>query len=149
MPSPPSRPKTEEGRVRLEGRADSLALETRMTAPVDTGLADMAAALRRGFAVEARLVFGPGESRTVVTDEGETRARHEPQRGLGLEMALSDDGLVTAFESAGAAGRIDGGDLPFPVAYEAERPPRASPCRSRATTRRSPSSCRWTSRRSP
>ena len=111
----------EEGSLRLEGRADSLALDTRMTAPVDTGLEDLAAALNAGFAVDAQLVFGPGESLTVVTDEDGTSRATSRSAGSGLELALSDEGLVTAFDSAGAAGRLEGGDLPFPVAYEAEK----------------------------
>jgi hypothetical protein len=111
----------EEGTLRLEGRADSLALDTRMTAPVDTGLEDLAAALNAGFAVDAQLVFGAGESLTVVTDEEGTSRATSRSAGSGLELALSDEGLVTAFDSTGTAGRLEGGDLPFPVAYEAEK----------------------------
>jgi len=113
-------PPEEEGALRLEGRADSLALDTRMTAPVDTGLEDLAAALNAGFAVDAQLVFGAGESLTVVTDEDGVSRATSRSAGSGLELALSDEGLVTAFDSVGTAGRLEGGDLPFPVAYEAE-----------------------------
>ena len=113
-------PPDADSRVRLEGSAESLELETRMTAPLDTGLADMAAALEAGFSVEGRLAFGAGKSLSVVTDAGETTRATSRSARSELGMALADDGLVAELESVGAAGEMDGGDLPFPVAYEAE-----------------------------
>lgn len=113
-------PEEAQGPVRLEGSAQSFEMETGMSVPLDTGLDDMAAALRAGFAVEGRLLFGPGESRSVVTEEGATARMEGRSDGSRIEMALSEDGLRAAVESEGTAGRMEGGDLPFPVAYEAE-----------------------------
>jgi len=114
-------PPDADSRLRLEGRAESLAAETGMTVPGDAGPEDMAAALNAGFAVEGRLAFGPGESLSVMTEEDETSRATSGSARSQLEMALSDNGLSAAFESEESVGRMEGGDLPFPVDYEAAR----------------------------
>lgn len=111
----------DEGPVRLEGSAENFTMETGMTVPLDTPLDDMAAALQAGFAIEGRLLFGPGESLTVVTEDGETARMEGRSAGSTMELALSEDGLVTALESTGTEGRIESGDLPFPLDYAAAR----------------------------
>ena len=110
-----------DGSVDYEGEAESLDYGGSLRLPDGYGLEDLSTAIHAGLRVESRMTFGPGESRFSTTAEGVASSGTSRSAGTGIEVTLSDEGLALGLRSDDLAARMEGGDLPFPLAYEAER----------------------------
>lgn len=107
--------------VDYAGEARSLDYEGRLRLPEGYGTDDLSAAIRAGLRIENRMTFGPGESRFRSTQDGVASSGTSRSAGTGIEMTISDSGLALGFRSDDVAARMEGGGLPFPLAYAAER----------------------------
>jgi len=106
--------------VDYEGEAESLDYDGRLRLPDGHDIDDLSAAIRAGLRIENRLIFGPGESRFRSTEDGVAARGNSRSDATGIEMTLSDAGLVLGLHSDAVAARMEGGGLP-PLAYEVER----------------------------
>jgi len=104
-----------------EGAAESFAYDGTMSLPLEQAPDDLAAALDAGLRIATRLEFGPGESRFSSTEDGVTSRGTSRSAGTGLEMTLSAAELSLGVRSDEVAATMDGSEVPFPLAYEAER----------------------------
>lgn len=112
-----------EGKVSVEyeGEAESLDYDGSLRLPGGSGPDDLSAAIRAGLRMETRMTFGPGESRFGGTEDGVTSSGTSRSAGTGIEVTISDEGLALGFRSDDVVARMEGGGLPVPLAYEAER----------------------------
>jgi hypothetical protein len=107
--------------VDYEGTTGRLDYDGRLRLPEGEGLEDMATAIRAGARIANRITFGPGESRFSTTEDGVTAHATSRSAGSGIEMTISDEGLELGFRSDDLVARVEGGGLPFALAYKAER----------------------------
>jgi hypothetical protein len=104
-----------------EGAAESLEYDGSVRLPEGHALDDLPAALRAGLRIANRMTFGPGESRFSSTEDGIASRGTSRSAGTGIEMTISDEGLGLGLRSADMEARVEGGGLPFPIGYAAER----------------------------
>lgn len=103
------------------GTTASMTLESRMTIPDGTDMAQMGAALAAGLDMEVALGFGAGEGRHTVTEAGETtRVTSRNARGR-FDFALSDEGVRYGGAVEEVRAEVELPALPMPLAYEAAR----------------------------
>lgn len=107
--------------ISYEGAAESLDYDGSLRLPEGAGLDDLPAALRAGLRIANRMTFGPGESRFSGTEDGIPSRGTSRSAGTVIEMTTSEEGLGLGFRSDDLEARMEGGGLPFPIGYAAER----------------------------
>ena len=110
-----------EASVEYEGAAESLDYDGSLRLPDGYGPDDFSGAIRAGLRIENRMTFGPGESRFSSTEDGTASSGTSRSAGTGIEVTISDEGLALGFRSDDLVARMEGGGLPVPLSYEAER----------------------------
>lgn len=104
-----------------DGESASMTLNSRSDVPQSPDWSDMPALLKGGFAVSGDFGFGAGRSNFTVTEDGETVQGKSSSQGGTLAMRMNGERLGYEGRFDSLAMEIVGGDLPFPVAFDAAK----------------------------
>lgn len=108
-------PEGGDGHLMLRGGADGMDLRGAFSLPQDMDAADMARAVRNGFAVDGTFSFENGSSEFNFQENDQTVQGSSSSDGGMLHVALGENGLVYAGDARNVQTNMAGGDLPFPI----------------------------------
>ena len=109
-----------EGRLILQGSADSMDTAVVAALPADGDMNDMGAMLKQGFAVDATLSFTGGSMDVNFNDTGEIFQLKSNSDTSDFGVAMNEDGLSYAISSTAQDISVAGTDIPFPVELSAQ-----------------------------
>ena len=110
-------PKSED-QGELQGTLQQLAVTGTGRIPNDMDPSDMSMMLKSGFAVDAKISFGSGNSSIRGTGDGENFSMTSSSRGGSLAVSMDASQLAYNVEGKGLAVSVTSGAFPFPVSFE-------------------------------
>ncbi len=103
------------GTFTIDGSLADLAGSGTMKGPEGVDMADMAAALRAGLAIEGAFTYGAASASMDVQQEGETMNAVAAAREGRFDLAMTAGGLRYGAAGGPAQLALSGGQMPFPV----------------------------------
>ncbi|MEO0750327.1 MAG: DUF2125 domain-containing protein [Pseudomonadota bacterium] len=109
-----------EGRLILQGSADSMDTNVVAALPEDGDMNDMSGMLKKGFAVDATLAFTGGAMDVNFNDTGESFQLKSTSGSSDFSVAMNADGVNYGLSSTAQDISLAGTDIPFPVELSAQ-----------------------------
>ncbi|MGI3169591.1 hypothetical protein ACRARG_10585 [Pseudooceanicola sp. C21-150M6] len=102
-------------RTRLEGMSEGLKMSFAAELPTTVAADDVPAYLAGGYSLSGTLDLGSGTSQLVVEDADETLQVALARQSGGVDVSVSQDGIVYDGRAEGLNISASGGKLPLPV----------------------------------
>ncbi|PVA09613.1 hypothetical protein DC366_13055 [Pelagivirga sediminicola] len=105
-------------RVEFSGMTEMLKMNAASSVPAQVGTADMAAAIKAGFALDGNIVAGPGSSTFAFTEEDSVTSGTTKSGGGNLAFMMGQSGIEYGGGTSDLAVEVVTPNLPFPVTME-------------------------------
>ncbi|MEO0371395.1 MAG: DUF2125 domain-containing protein [Pseudomonadota bacterium] len=109
-----------EGRLVLQGGADAMDTAAIAALPEDGDMADMAAMIEKGFAVDGQIAFTGGSLDMNFNEPGNIFQWKSKSASSELGVTMNANGLAYALSAKGQDISLAGSDIPLPIEISAQ-----------------------------